>query len=423
MIQSNLPVLQKEGWMIRLGRRSVEDLLNRIHTGMITLRDARSEKTFGGPADLAVRITVKDSRFYRDLLLRGTLGAGESYADGFWEVDDLPSLIRLFVRNRDVLDDMDKGTARLALPALRMVHRFNRNTEEGSRRNIEAHYDLGNTFFQTFLDDTMMYSAAVFDHPGQDLADASRAKLERICRKLDLKASDHLLEIGTGWGGMAVYAAEHYGCRVTTTTISRQQYEHAVALVRARGLEDRVTVLEQDYRTLTGQYDKLVSIEMIEAVGHEFLGTYFETCSHLLKADGRMVIQAILMNAQEYPKYLRSVDFIRRYIFPGSCCPSIDAILSAVAKDSDLRCTGLEDMTPHYAETLRRWRASFLSSDAEIAEMGFPEEFRRLWDFYFAYCEGGFEERYIGSVQLTFAKPLERSVETTFAPAPTGGYE
>jgi cyclopropane-fatty-acyl-phospholipid synthase len=289
--------------------------------------------------------------------------------------------------------------------ALKLAHFANRNTLSGSKKNISAHYDLGNEFFQLFLDPSMMYSSAVFPTPEADLATAAEHKLELICQQLELKDSDHLIEIGTGWGGMAIYAARHYGCRVTTTTISQEQYEHAREAVVKAGLEDRITLLCDDYRDLTGKFDKLVSIEMIEAVGHEFYESYFSTCSRLLKDNGKMVIQAITIPDQRYDHARQSVDFIKRYIFPGGCLPSIGVITDNLARHTDLHIVGMKDITLDYALTLEAWHHVFLEQLDKVMDMGFDERFIRMWRFYLSYCEGGFRERIIGTFQIAMAKP------------------
>jgi len=284
-------------------------------------------------------------------------------------------------------------------------HALRRNTLQGSRKNIAAHYDLGNELFELFLDDTMMYSCGIFEHPQATLQQASIEKLERVCRKLELRPADHLLEIGSGWGGLALHAARHYGCRVTTTTISREQYDRARTRVEQAGLGDRVTVLCQDYRELSGQYDKLVSIEMIEAVGHAYFDTYFEKCSSLLKPDGMMLLQSITIAEQRYAAARRSVDFIQRYIFPGGCLPSVAVISNAVTRKTDMRMLHLEDIGPHYATTLNRWRENFFARLPEVRQQGFSETFIRMWEFYLCYSEGAFLERAISDVQILFAKP------------------
>jgi cyclopropane-fatty-acyl-phospholipid synthase len=288
---------------------------------------------------------------------------------------------------------------------LKLAHSLNRNTRKGSRKNIAAHYDLGNDFFHLFLDPTMMYSAAVFDTSEATLEDASQAKLNEICLQLELTPDDHLVEIGTGWGGMAIHAATHYGCRVTTTTISREQYEYARQRVAELGLTDRITVLCEDYRNLTGQFDKLVSVEMIEAVGHQFYGNYFARCSALLKPSGKMVIQAITISDQRYRQARDTVDFIKRFIFPGGCLPSLAVIADHIARDTDMQIVHLRDITQDYARTLACWRERFTEQLEAVRRMGFDDHFIRMWEFYLCYCEGGFRERIIGTVQLSFAKP------------------
>ncbi|HSW51639.1 MAG TPA: cyclopropane-fatty-acyl-phospholipid synthase family protein, partial [Sulfuricaulis sp.] len=298
--------------------------------------------------------------------------------------------------------------ARLTAPARKLFHWMNRNSRTGSRRNIAAHYDLGNEFFRLMLDETLMYSSAVFERPDMTLAEAQRARLDRICRKLALGPRDHVLEIGTGWGGFALHAATHYGCRVTTTTISREQYALAQERIAQAGLSDRVTVLLEDYRDLRGEYDKLVSIEMIEAVGHEYYETFFARCSALLKPDGLMLLQAITIADQRYEAARKSVDFIQRYIFPGSCIPSVSVMAQAVARATDMKLLHLEDIGPHYATTLRHWRERLYANADAVRQLDLSEEFLRMWEFYLCYCEGGFAERALGDVQLLLAKPQNR---------------
>lgn len=292
---------------------------------------------------------------------------------------------------------------------LKAFHFFNRNTKEGSRNNISAHYDLGNGFFTLFLDQSMMYSSAIYPQCDASLAEAAEFKLQRVCEKLQLKPQDHLLEIGTGWGGLAIYAATHYGCRVTTTTISREQYDFACARIKSLGLEDRIKVLFDDYRDLQGQFTKLVSIEMIEAVGHEHYDQYFSTCSALLAPDGLMLIQAITIADQRYEQAKKSVDFIQRYIFPGGSLPSIAVIAESIKRNTDLTIVQMEDIGEHYAQTLKHWREAFLAKLEQVRAQGFDERFIRMWEFYLCYCEGGFMERSIGTAQLLFAKPGYRS--------------
>lgn len=392
----------------RLARRQVLKRLENIEHGQITICESGQTLTFGQPhaePGLSTEIRVTDAGFYGDLAFGGSVGAGEAYMQGFWSCSDLTALVRVMLRNRDVLDGVETGAAKLAVPVRKLAHWVNRNTRSGSRRNIAAHYDLGNDFFGLWLDPTMMYSSAVFEQPEMTLEQASVAKLDRICRKLELTPSDHVVEVGTGWGGFAVHAAGNYGCRVTTTTISEEQYNLARERVRDAGLEDKVTVLKRDYRDLEGQFDKLVSIEMIEAIGHQYLDTYFEKCASLLKPEGMMLLQAITIADQRYQQALRSVDFIKRHIFPGSFIPSVSAMTDSVARATDMRLFHLEDIGPHYATTLRLWRERFFGQLDHVREMGFGDDFIRMWDFYLSYCEGGFIERAIGDVQMLLTKP------------------
>jgi len=394
-----------------IAERAVRARLAGLRDGEITLVADGRRHCYGRPSErcpLAVTLRVHEARFWSELAFGGSIGAGEAYMLGLWSTDDLTGLVRILLQNREVLDGMETGLARLTAPLQKALHWLNRNTRTGSRRNIAAHYDLGNDFFRLFLDPTLMYSCAIFERPEMTLEQAQLARLERICRKLELRPDDHLLEIGTGWGAMAIHAAGRHGCRVTTTTISRQQYELARERVAAAGIKDRVTVLLEDYRDLTGQYDKLVSIEMIEAVGHQFYDTYFRQCGRLLKDDGLMLLQAITITDQRYEAARRSVDFIQRHIFPGSTIPSVTAMLESVTHASDLKLAHLEDIGPHYATTLRAWRDNFFANFAAVRALGYPEEFIRMWEFYLSYCEGGFAERALGDVHMLLAKPANR---------------
>ena len=397
--------------LTRLARQIVLARLCDLQHGEIIIIENGSRQIFGRQTEncsLTVNVHIFDPRFYTDIAFGGSVGAGEAYMSGFWSCDDLTALIRIIVRNRDVLDDMETGFARLTVPLRKFFHFLHRNSKAGSRHNIAAHYDLGNDFFALFLDETMTYSCGIFENETSTLQDASITKIDRICRKLQLSPNDHLLEIGTGWGAFALHAARQYGCQVTTTTISQRQYEFARQRITTAGLSDRVTVLLQDYRALKGQYDKLVSIEMIEAVGHAFYDTYFKCCSDLLKPNGMMLLQAIIIVDQLYEQAKRSVDFIQRYIFPGSCIPSITTINQSLARATDMRLFHMEDLTPHYAETLRHWREQFFANLSRIRALGYSEQFICMWEFYFCYCEGGFRERVIGDVQMLLTKPLCR---------------
>ncbi len=392
-------------------RRAVFGRLEALRNGCLVLVEGNERHRFGRPcAELPepVVIHVHDARMYGDVAFGGSVGAGEAYMHGLWTTAQLIDVVRLFVLNMDALDGLEGGAARLTPPLRKALHALRRNSRAGARRNIAAHYDLGNEFFALFLDETMMYSAAIFEHAGQSLHDAQVARLDRICRKLALSPSDHLLEIGTGWGGLALHAARHFGCRVTTTTISREQWRLARERVRAAGLEGRIEVLCEDYRDLEGSYDKLVSIEMIEAIGHAQYDTYFERCAALLKPEGAMLLQAITIADQRYERARRSVDFIQRYIFPGSCIPSVAALTASIARAGDLRVFDLEDIGPHYATTLAHWRHNFRANLARIRALGYDEDFIRMWDYYFCYCEGGFAERVLGDVQMLLVKPRNR---------------
>jgi cyclopropane-fatty-acyl-phospholipid synthase len=333
------------------------------------------------------------------------MAAAEGYMDGQWSCSNLTALIRLMARNQDVLGAMDSRFARVVRVLHGAAHWLRRNTIRGSKKNIEAHYDLSNEFFKLFLDPTMTYSSGIFEKEESTLEEASTAKLDSLCRKLQLSPEDHVLEIGTGWGSFAIYAASTYGCRVTTTTISEEQYALAKERIEESGLSDRITLLKQDYRTLSGQYDKLVSIEMIEAVGHAFLPDFFRKCDSLLKPGGQMAVQAITMVDQEYERYRKSSDFIRRHIFPGGCLPSITAMCNAMTTASKLRILDLEDITPHYARTLAEWRERFMDNLPAIHDLGFSSHFIRMWEYYFCCCEGGFRERTIGTAQIVLMKP------------------
>jgi cyclopropane-fatty-acyl-phospholipid synthase len=407
--------------LTRLARALLMAQLRKIRHGRLRLIDQGVDETFGSvsadaPFDITLR--VRNARFYSDVVFAGTVGAGEAYTNGYWHCDDLTGLVRLMVVNRALMNDVDSGWSRLSAPLLKFAHWLNRNDKTGSRRNISAHYDLGNRFFELFLDDTMAYSCGIFAGPESTLLEASTAKFDAACSKLALTSDQHLLEIGTGWGGLAIHAARHYGCRVTTTTISREQYDMARERVARAGLEDRVTVLLEDYRDLRGSYDAVVSIEMIEAVGHQYLDTYFHRCSELLKPSGAMLLQAITIRDQFYDQARRSVDFIKRFIFPGSFIPSVAAIVDSVGRSTDMKLFHLEDIGPHYARTLRMWREAFLARQNEVRAQGYPETFVRMWEYYLCYCEGGFEERQLGDVQMLLTKPRSRraTIATVHAP-------
>lgn len=387
-------------------RRRLLAVLAPLRDGSLRVRDPLGEVVLGdrtGP--LQVTVTIEDPAFYRKVAAQGSVGAGESYIHGDWQCDDLVALVRLLVRNRTLLDGMERGPARIGGWLLRGWNRLRRNSREGSRRNIAAHYDLGNDFFALFLSPDLMYSSALFADAADTLEAASRRKLDRICQQLQLQPGDRVVEIGTGWGGFAVHAARRYGCHVTTTTISAEQHALAAQRVAEAGLQDRVTLLMQDYRDLQGQFDKLVSIEMIEAIGAEYLDTYMSTLQRLLKPDGVALLQAITIEDHRYEQARRSVDYIKRFVFPGSFIPSINAIIAAKTRASDLQLIAQEDFGLSYALTLRAWRQRFLAQLPAVQAQGFDARFCRLWEFYLAYCEGGFLERSIGVSHLLLARP------------------
>lgn len=405
-----------------LAKRLLLTQLRKISRGRLRLIDGDLGQSFGraspdAPYDVTVRI--RNQRMYAEAVFAGTVGAGEAYIRGYWTCDNLTDLVRLFIANDAMMADVDTGWSRLAGVLMKAAHWLNRNDKSGSRANIAAHYDLGNRFFELFLDETMAYSCGIFPCAGASLAQASRAKFDAACSKLALKKNQSLLEIGTGWGGLAIHAARHYGCRVTTTTISRQQYDYARERIARAGLSDRITLLLEDYRELTGEYDALVSIEMVEAVGHQYLDGYFRKCSDLLRADGAMLLQSITIADQYYERALHSVDYIKKFIFPGGFMPSVQSLVDSIARATDMKLSHLEDIGPHYARTLKLWREAFMGRLAEVRALGYPESFIRLWEYYFCYCEGGFEERRLGDVQMLLTKPQARRpiIATVHAPS------
>jgi cyclopropane-fatty-acyl-phospholipid synthase len=390
----------------RLARRIALGLLGRLRSGQLTIVEEGHHLVLGHGSPQAT-VEVRSPQLW-SMLLHGSRGMAEAYMEGLWESPDLTAVVRVAACNTAGLDKWRRrlAPARVPLQAARGIRA--RNTRARSRRAIAAHYDLGNEFFELMLDETMMYSSAYFPRRGMTLAEASTAKLEMVCHQLELRPDDHVIEIGTGWGGFAVHAARTRGCRVTTTTISREQYEYARGRVRDAGVADRVTVLCEDYRDLRGRYEKLVSIEMIEAVGWRDFDTFFARCSNLLANDGRMLLQAIVIEDRAYAVEKASQSFIRTHIFPNGCLPSLEVITRCLARRTDMRTVALRDLTPHYAETLMRWRANFEAAAARLHAIGYDERFQRLWRMYLAYCEAGFAERRIGVVQMHLAKPAWR---------------
>jgi cyclopropane-fatty-acyl-phospholipid synthase len=388
-----------------LGRRVIRGSLHQLDSGRVHLIEAfrRDASPIDPPDGLTVRI--HDPAFYSAAAFGGSIGIAEAYMDGLWDCDELPRLIEFIAANRASVRTLESPVAKLLSPLSRVAYFLERNTRAGSRRNIAAHYDLGNEFFSTFLDTTMTYSSAIFENGADTLELAQIEKVDRACRKLRLRPSDHLLEIGTGWGALAIHAAREYGCRVTTTTISAEQHRFTSQRIHAANLQDRVTVLQRDYRDLRGQFDKLVSIEMVEAVGAENLADYFRICSRCLKPDGAALIQCIVIQDRLFADAARRRDFLKKYIFPGSCLPSVAAILDATRRATDFSLWHLEDIGPHYARTLQLWRERFMSRLDDVRRLGFDDRFIRMWEFYLAYCEGTFRSRCVGDVQLLFTKP------------------
>lgn len=397
----------------KIARKIVFAMLEHLRDGCLVLEEGGRSYSFGEKSSqhaVSARVSIASQAAYRHILFNGGVGVAEAYMQGSWKTPDLLAVIQLFARNQQALSAMKNPWTRLGGALLRFFHLMNTNSITGSRRNISAHYDLGNEFFSLMLDPTMMYSSAIYPFPGASLHEASINKLEHICRRLDLQRDDHLLEIGTGWGGLAMYAAQNFGCQVTTTTISKEQYDYALASVKKAGLQNQITVLFEDYRNLEGRFDKLVSIEMIEAVGHRFYPQFFRGCSKLLKPGGLMLLQSITIADQRYRQYLKSTDFIQRYIFPGGELPSIQVLADQFARHSDMQVVGLEDITPHYADTLADWRKNFWANISQIRDLGFDSVFEKMWEYYLCYCEGGFRERVISTVQLLTAKPERRAL-------------
>jgi len=389
----------------RLARALVFKQLKKIGIGYISIQEGAKKFSFGKKGNLSAHIIVHDPRFYGALAFGGSIGVSEAFMQKFWSVNDLTKLIRIMAINQNAMDQLESLFNVFLKPILKCLHYLNQNSVKGSRINISKHYDLGNDFFSLFLDSTMMYSSAVFKNSQDSLHKGSIHKLEMVCQGLELNAEDHVIEIGSGWGGFAIYAAQNYGCKVTTTTISKQQYLYVKQKIKDLKLTHKITVLLSDYRHLKGQFSKLVSIEMLEAVGYQYYDTYFEVCAHLLKPDGIAFIQTITIADQRYEKAKHSVDFIQRYIFPGSCIPSITALQNSITQSSDLKIYQIQDIGDHYARTLALWREAFFKRLPEVKALGFDDVFIRMWHFYLAYCEGGFKEKAISDIHLKLVKP------------------
>lgn len=395
-------------------QKHVLNLLKGMTDGSITMTLPSGEKhQWGDPSsDVRATLHVRQDRFFKRCVLYGDIGFGESYVDGDWDTDDITALISWMILNIDRHPAMSGSRTKAALNLLRAVnwglHALRPNDRSGSRKNIEDHYDLSNEFFKQFLDPTMTYSSAYFDTGTETLEEAQRAKVERLCQKLRLQPTDHVLEIGSGWGGFATYAASQYGCRVTTLTLSHQQLAYVRDLVKKRGLESRVEVRYQDYRDVTGSFDKIVSVEMLEAVGHEYLPAYFAKCHEVLKPNGILALQVILSPDSRYDQFRRGVDWIQKHIFPGSLLPSVKAINAAINKTGDLTLHSFESMGDHYVKTLGAWRQTFESRRSEILALGFKESFIRKWRYYFSYCEAAFAMRNISVAQMVYTRPNNR---------------
>lgn len=388
-----------------IARRAVFSSLNKIKHGKLIVLDNNKRHVFGRSKGITAEIIVKHEIFYRHVLFGGSIGSSESYIEGYWESSDLTKVIQIMAINEEAMDKVEGWFKAILSPFFKIMHWLNKNTLTGSRKNIAKHYDLSNDFFALFLDPTMMYSSAIYKNNSTSLKEASLYKLETICKKISLKRTDKVIEIGSGWGGFAIYAASNYGCHVTTTTISKEQYKYVKNKVKSLNLNKKITVLFNDYRDLKGTYDKLVSIEMIEAVGHHYYDSYFKTISTLLNFNGQALIQAITIKDQRYDRALKSVDFIQKYIFPGSCIPSLTAIQKSLTSSTDLVINQIDDIGYHYAITLMQWRKNFINNLVAIHKLGFDQSFTRMWIFYFCYCEGGFRERSISDLHIHITKP------------------
>ena len=392
-----------------LAKNTLFSHLNKMQHGTLIISEGKDRYTFGRDKNIIANINVSNPLFYRHVLFGGSIGSSESYMQGYWDSPDLTKVIRMMAMNEQTMDDMEGWFKILLRPLFKIAHRLNKNTLAGSRKNIASHYDLSNDFFALFLDPSMMYSSAIYKGKNMDLEEASLHKLEVICQKLNLSDTDKVIEIGSGWGGFAIYAAKKYDCHVTTTTISKQQYQYVKAKISQLKLDKKITVLLKDYRDLEGSYDKLVSIEMIEAVGHHYYNSYFKVISQLLKADGQALIQAITIKDQRYKQAIKSIDFIQKYIFPGSCIPSLTAIQNSLTHSTDLVINQVDDIGHHYAVTLQQWRENFVMNLAKIHKLGFDDYFTRMWIFYLCYCEGGFLERSISDLHIHITKPNHRN--------------
>lgn len=394
----------------KISKEIVHRNLSGVSKGTLIITEGKQKYRFGFDSSLTAEITVNNPSFYSEVLLGGSIGASEAFIHKSWSSSNLTKVIQFMARNQSTMDKIEGPFKLLIAPFLRVLHSLNKNTLYGSKKNIAQHYDLSNNFFSLFLDQSMMYSSAIYSKKTDSLEIAAEHKLNVICKKLQLNKSHRIIEIGSGWGGFAIFAAKNYGCHITTTTISKEQYTFVRKKVKEQNLQNHIKVVFKDYRELTGKYDKLVSIEMIEAVGHQFYDAYFAKISKLLKEDGDGLIQAITIRDQRYKQALGTVDFIQKYIFPGSCIPSINAIQDSMTTSGDMVINDILDIGLHYARTLSVWRKRFITHSDEILELGFDEVFIRKWLFYFSYCEGGFLEKSISDVHIHITKPEYRNV-------------
>ena len=393
----------------KLARNIVSHQLAKIHHGQLLITENKKVSVFGARNRIRADIKVLNPNFYAYILFGGSIGAAESYMRGDWRSKNLTDVIRLMAVNSVAMDSMEGSYKFLLQPLLKIIHYLNKNTVAGSKKNIVRHYDLSNDFFALFLDASMMYSSAIYANTKMNLEEAAINKIKIICEKLKLKSTDRLVEIGSGWGGFAIYAAQNYGCHVTTTTISEQQFLYVKNKIKQLKLSKKITLVKKDYRQLTGKYNKLVSIEMIEAVGHHFYDAYFSKIATLLTDDGDALIQAITIRDQRYKAALKSVDFIQKYIFPGSTIPSVTSMQESLTRATDMTIFDIQDIGSDYARTLNAWKVKFVANKARIKELGFDAEFMRMWFFYFCYCEGGFKEKVISDIHLHLTKPLYRN--------------
>jgi len=414
-LANTIQEMQRSTRMTSFFKRILFKKLKGLKTGELTIIDGAKTHVFGIPkSELNASITVASQEFYVFLGSGGTNGAAEAYTAGYWSADNLVGLIRLIIKNKKTMEGLESGLARLTNPITKIIHKLRQNTLKGSKSNILAHYDLSNDFYKLWLDSTMTYSSGIFLNKNSSMHEASIEKLDRICRKLKLDSNDHVLEIGTGWGSFAVHAVKNYGCKVTTTTISDNQFNYVANLISKEGLGDKITLLNKDYRELEGAFDKVVSIEMIEAVGSDYVPGFFEKASSLLKQNGLMALQGITYNDPDFNAYKNSVDFIRKYIFPGSCLISVAQVEYAIKKKTDLVKIDSEDITLDYARTLEIWRQDFEKVLPQVRDLGFSDPFIRIWIFYLVYCEAGFLENLIGDFQFIFAKPDSQNTKITY---------